>query len=246
MIERKFVAANMKELLIQEFISGSLKGAEHSHTKLQKTPLGEKIIIFSSRPGMIVGKKGQNIKQLTKVLKKKFDLENPQIEISEVENVYFDANIMAERIVNYLEKFGIAKFKSIGHKVMTDVMNAGGMGIEIRMSGKIPSARAKSWRFYQGYLKKSGDVALTGVRTAHKDAQLKSGTVGIKVSIMPPDTKLPDDVSIREEKPVEEVKEEKKEEMKVIEEKKPEEKKKKPRKKKDDNKATEDKKEVSA
>lgn len=206
MIERKFVASNMKEFMIQEFISSSIKGAEHSHTKLQITPLGEKIVIFSSRPGLIVGKKGQNIKQLTKVLKKKFELENPQIEISEVQGVYFDANIMAERVANYLEKFGTSKFKSIGHKVMTDVMGAGAMGIEIVISGKIPSARAKSWRFYQGYLKKCGDIALTGVNIAHVDAQLKSGTVGIKVSIMPPDTKLPDDIILREEKPKEEKK----------------------------------------
>jgi small subunit ribosomal protein S3 len=202
MIERKFVASNIKEFMIQEFIANSIKGAEQSHTKLQRTPLGEKIVIYSARPGLIVGKKGQNIKQLTKVLKKKFDLENPQIEISEVDNIYTDAKIMAERVANYLEKFGTSKFKSIGHKIMTDVMNAGAMGIEITIAGKIPSARAKTWRFYQGYLKKCGDIALTGVRIAHKDAQLKSGTVGIKVSIMPPDTKLPDDISLREEKPV--------------------------------------------
>jgi small subunit ribosomal protein S3 len=218
MIERKFVASNIKEYMIQEFIAGSIKGAEHSHTKLQRTPLGEKIVIYSSRPGLIVGKKGQNIKQLTKVLKKKFDLENPQIEISEVEGVYFDANIMSERVANYLEKFGTSKFKSIGHKVMTDVMNAGAMGIEIIISGKIPSARAKSWRFYQGYLKKCGDIALTGVNISHRDAQLESGTVGIKVSIMPPDTKLPDDIIIRENLPAETTPA--KEEQPAVEEKK--------------------------
>ncbi len=200
MIERKFVAANMKEFLIQEFIASSIKGAEHSHTKLQRTPLGEKIVIYSARPGIIVGRKGQNIKQLTKVLKKKFGLENPQIEISEVESVYFDANIMAERIANYLEKFGTQRFKSIGHKVMSEVMNAGAMGIEILISGKVPSARAKTWRFYQGYLKKCGDIALTGVNHANATATLKTGSIGIKVSIMPPDTKLPDHITIKEEK----------------------------------------------
>ena len=112
MIERKFVASNMKEFMIQEFIESSIKGAEHSHTKLQRTPLGEKIVIYSSRPGLIVGRKGQNIKQLTKVLKKKFNLENPQIEISEVENIYFDANIMSERIVN-LQKRLLGRLKKL-------------------------------------------------------------------------------------------------------------------------------------
>jgi len=187
MIERKFIASNMKEFMIEEFVSTSIKGAEHSHTKLQRTPLGEKVIIYSARPGLIVGRKGQNIKQLTKVLKKKFGLENPQIEINEVENLYSDANIMSEKIVNYLERFGTAKFKSIGHRIMSEVMNSGALGIEILISGKIPSSRAKSWRFYQGYLKKCGDIALTGVNVSHAVAKLKTGVIGIKVSIMPKD-----------------------------------------------------------
>ena len=225
MIERKFMASNMKEFMIEEFVSSSIKGAEHSHTKLQRTPLGEKIVIYSSRPGLIVGRKGQNIKQLTKVLKKKFGLENPQIEISEVDNIFFDANIMSERIVNYLEKFGTSKFKSIGHKVMSDVMNSGAMGIEILITGKIPSSRAKSWRFYQGYLKKCGDIALTGVNTAYASAKLKTGIIGIKVKIMPAGTKLPDHIALKKEKEeiIEEVKEEPKEEVKEpVKEEKPE------------------------
>jgi small subunit ribosomal protein S3 len=216
MIERKFVASNIKGFMIEEFVAKSIKGAEHSHTKLQRTPLGEKIVIYSSRPGLIVGRKGQNIKQLTKILKKKFGLENPQIEISEVENIYVDAHIMSEKIVNYLEKFGTSKFKGIGHKIMSDVMNAGAMGIEIIMSGKIPSSRAKAWRFYQGYLKKCGDIALTGVNIAQTSAKLKTGIIGIKVSIMPPDTKLPDSIEFTEEKEeiIEEIKEEPKKEVK--------------------------------
>ena len=78
-------------------------------------------------------------------------------------------------------------------------MNSGAIGIEIVMSGKIPSTRARSWRFYAGYLKKCGDIALTGVKTAHASAQLKSGTVGIRVKIMPPNVKLPDDIEMAEE-----------------------------------------------
>ena len=189
----------MKEFQIQEYITQSLKNVGHSHTKMVKTPLGEKIIIFASRPGLIVGRKGQNIKQLTKMMKKKFGLENPQIEISEVENPNLDAKIVAEKIVDALEKFGSEKFKAVGHKIMTDVMRSGALGIEIVVSGKVPSARAKSWRFYSGYLKKSGDVA-NYVRKTDAQAHLKTGVIGVKVSIMPPDIKLPDDVELIEVK----------------------------------------------
>ena len=215
MIERKFVAQKMKEFQIEEYITQSLENVGHSHTKMLKTPLGEKIVIFTSRPGLIVGRKGQNIKQLTKTLKKRFNLENPQIEISEVENPNLDANIVAEKIVDALEKFGSEKFKAIGHKIMTDVMRAGALGIEIVISGKVPSARAKSWRFYSGYLKKCGDVA-NGVNKSDAQAQLKTGIIGVKVSIMPPDIKLPDDITLVEEKEtkIEEIKEKPKEEPK--------------------------------
>ena len=203
MIERKFVAQKIKEFEIEKYVADNLKSVGHSHTKMQKTPLGEKIIIYASRPGLIVGRKGQNIKQLTKTLKKTFELENPQIEISEIENVNLDANIVAETIVDLLERFGSEKFKAIGHRIMSNVMNSGALGIEIIVSGKIPSSRAKSWRFYSGYLKKCGDIAITGVNKAYAQAQLKTGIIGVKVSIMPRTTKLPDHIEILEEKQVE-------------------------------------------
>ncbi|MBI4449116.1 30S ribosomal protein S3 [Candidatus Woesearchaeota archaeon] len=198
MIERKFIAENIKEFEIGEYISQTLKNVGHSHTKLQRTPLGEKIIIFASRPGLIVGRKGENIKKLTNTLKKRFNLENPQIEISEVANIGLEPQIIAERIASTMERFGSDRFKGIGHKTMEEVMNSGARGIEINISGKIPGARAKSWRFYRGYLKKCGDIAVHGVRTAYAYAQLKTGTVGVKVSIMPPDIRLPDDVRFTE------------------------------------------------
>ncbi|MEA3430973.1 MAG: 30S ribosomal protein S3 [Nanoarchaeota archaeon] len=210
MIERKFIAQNIKEYQIQEYITNSLKNVGHSHTKMRRTPLGEKIVIYASRPGLIVGRKGANIKKLTIDLKKVFGLENPQIEISEVENMNLDAQIVAERIANSLERFGSARFKGVGHKVMSDVMKSGAKGVEILISGKIPSSRAKKWRFYQGYLKKSGDVAVTGVDVAYANAELKTGTVGIQVSIMPPGLILPDHIELIEEplEVIEEVKEE--------------------------------------
>lgn len=218
MIERKFVAQKIKEFQIEEYITQTLKNVGHSHTKMIKTPLGEKIVIYTSRPGLIVGRKGQNIKQLTKTLKKRFNMENPQIEISEVNNPNLDAKIIAEKIVDALEKFGSQKFKAIGHKVMTDVMKAGALGIEIVVSGKVPSARAKSWRFYQGYLKKCGDIA-SSVRKTNAQAHLKTGVIGVKVSIMPPDIKLPDDIRIvdRKETTVEVIKQEEKEKLREAE-----------------------------
>ncbi len=205
MIERKIIKDRMKEFLVEQYVSDNLQKVGYSKTKVQKTPLGEKIVIYASRPGLIVGRKGLNIKNLTKSLKNKFKLENPQIEISEIESPNLDAQIVAEKIQSTLERFGSKRFKGVGHKTMSDVVDAGAMGCEILISGKIPSARAKRWRFYQGYLKKSGDVAVSQVKTAYAYAKLKSGTVGIQVRIMLPDTELPDLVKMNKVEVVEEM-----------------------------------------
>ena len=229
MIERKFVKENLKNFAIQEYITNHLTNVGHSYTKLQRTPLGEKIIICASRPGLVVGKSGANITKLTKELKEHFKLENPQIELLEVENIYGDANIVAEIISNSLERYGSQRFKGVGHKVMTEVMKAGALGVEILISGKIPSSRAKSWRFYQGYLKKCGDIAIVGVKKAYAVAKLKTGVIGIKVSILPKDIKLPDRVEIQSEQKevIEEVEEEHKKTEELAKEQEKETKKKK-------------------
>jgi small subunit ribosomal protein S3 len=222
MIERDFVSRKKTEYQIQEFIKSNLRGVGLSHSKIQRTPLGEKIIIHASRPGLVIGGGGSNIKKLTRELKKKFGLENPQIEIAEIKEVNLIASVVGERIATSLEKFGTMRFKGVGHKAMADVLNSGAKGVEILISGKIPSARARTWRFYQGYIKKCGNAAITLVDTAYTTANLKSGVVGVKVSIMPPNVRLPDDVRYKEiqEEVVEEVKGKEAEELqKEIEEK---------------------------
>tara|TARA_Y100000310_G_scaffold328804_1_gene397535 strand:+ start:2024 stop:2794 length:771 start_codon:yes stop_codon:yes gene_type:complete len=210
MIERQFVSQKLKEFQIQEYMASELSKAGYSHTEIQRTPLGEKVIIFTTRPGIVVGKKGDNIKRLTNLLKNKYNMENPQIEIGEVNNPMLDVQYIADRIAFSLERFGQKRFKSIGYKMLQDIMNAGAIGAEIVISGKIPSARARTWRFSAGYLKKSGDIAESFVHKYIANVGLKAGTIGIKVSIMTPDILLPDKMlTIKEEstKPImEEVK----------------------------------------
>jgi small subunit ribosomal protein S3 len=212
MIEREFINQKTKEFYIRKYIGNKLNRVGVSQIRLKKIPLGEKIIIHTSRPSLIVGSKGANIKDLTRTLKRDFKLENPQIEIVEVKEIFLDAHIVAERIAGSLERFGSARFKGVGHKVMQNVINSGALGVEVIISGKIPGSRAKNWRFYQGYLKKCGDISVEGVRKAKTAALLKSGIIGIKVSIMPPGLKLPDHIEILDElvQLVEEVEEPKK------------------------------------
>ncbi len=215
MIERSILQRKIKEFQISEYIASTLDKAGFSHTEIKRTPLGEKITIFTSKPGLIVGREGSNIRELAETLKKKFKLENPQVEVADIENPNLNAQYVAKHIVHVFEKFGPKRFKSIGYKKLQDIISSGAVGAEIVISGRgVPSQRAKSWRFKAGFLKKSGNISLNFTDTGYASAHLRSGTVGIQVRILHSDVRLPDDIRKREASAVvvtQEIIEEKKE-----------------------------------
>lgn len=198
MEERKFVKFKKEELAMKKYIWRNLGKGKVSSIKVEYTPIGEKIIVSTDKPGLIIGSRGERIDELTKVLKQKFKLENPHIEIDEIKNPYFDAQLVADKIALDLERFGNLKFKTIAYRELANIMHAGAVGVEIRMGGKLPSDRAKSWRFAAGYLKKVGDSAKV-VHRAKSTALTKLGISGIKVSILTPDAKIHDKVEITDE-----------------------------------------------
>jgi len=212
MIERKFIEANIRDLGIVEYVRTQIPHAGFSRVEIEKTPLGMKVVIFSSKPGLVVGRKGANIARMQKHLQDVFKLKNPQVEVQEVESPDLDAQINAESIASYLEKMGVARFKAIGHKHLTKIMDAGAIGVEIIIGGKIPGSRAKTWRFYAGYLPKCGSVS-DDIQEGYVQSMTKPGTVGVTVRILKPGVRLPDKVIFNEiPKNIEEKKEEPKKE----------------------------------
>lgn len=198
MEEKNIIKLKKEEFSIREYVRNSLGKGKVSRVKIEYTPVGEKIIISTNRPGLIIGRGGEKIDELTRVLKGKFNLENPHIEIDEIRNPEFDAQIMADEIALSIERFGPVKFKVIAYKALQKIMHAGALGAEIRLSGKLPGARAKTWRFAQGYLKKTGDSAKV-VDKSQATAQTKPGTVGVKVSVLSPDADLKDKINVNEQ-----------------------------------------------
>ena len=194
MIEREFIKDRVKYVEVKEYVDAQIgKLAGVGKITIEKTPLGEKITIEAARPGIVIGRVGKTISELTNALKTKYRLENPQIDVKEASNPKTNAAIVAKKIASDLERFGPAKFKAIGYRAMQDALNAGAQGAEIRISGRgVPGARAQSWRFYGGHMKKCGQVALEGVDFAIAHADLHSGSVCIQVAIMPHDVELPD------------------------------------------------------
>ena len=197
MEERKTVKLKKDEFSVREYVKESLGKGKVSRVIIEYTPVGEKIIISTHKPGMVIGRKGEKINELTNILRKRFKMENPQIEIDEIMYPEFDAQLMADDIALALERFGPLKFKVVAYRTLQKIINAGAMGVEIRLNGKLPGARAKPWRFAQGYLKKTGEPSKL-VDRAQARAETKPGTVGIKVAILSPYVVLKDKIKIDE------------------------------------------------
>jgi len=195
MEERKFINLKKEEYGIKEYIKRSLGKGKISRLDIEYTPIGEKIIISTSRPGLVIGRKGEKIEELTRVLKTRFKLENPHIEISEIESPLFDAPLVADDIAMALERMGNLRFKVIAYRKLQEIMNGGALGCEIRITGKLPSERSRSWRFAEGYLKKSGE-ARKEIDRAKTTALTKTGIIGVKVAIMAPDARIYDKIEI--------------------------------------------------
>ncbi len=197
MEERNVVKLKKEEFAIREYIKSYLGKGRISRVRLVYTPVGEKIIVSTNKPGLVIGRRGEKIEELTRILKSKFSLENPHVEIEEIYEPEFDAQLIADEIALQLERFGPLKFKVIAYRTLQRIIKAGALGAELRLSGKLPGARARSWRFAYGYLKKAGDSA-KAVNRAQARAETKPGTVGVKVSILSPHAILKDKVKIDE------------------------------------------------
>ena len=98
MEERKFIRLKKEEFGIKEYIKRELGKGKISRLDIEYTPEGEKIILSTNNPGLIIGKKGERIEILTKTLKTRFKLENPHIEINEIKNPLFDSQSVADEI----------------------------------------------------------------------------------------------------------------------------------------------------
>ena len=198
MEERKFVGIRKEEYGVKEFIKKEFGKGKISAVKIEYTPVGERVIISTHKPGLIIGKRGESIERLTEVLKKRFKMENPRVDIAEIEHPDLDAQIVADDIALSMERFGSLRFKAIAYKALTKIKSAKALGAEIVLAGRLPSERAKRWRFKFGYLRKTGDAA-NDVDYAESRGQDKQGVVGIKVSILSPETFKTEEVHVNEE-----------------------------------------------
>ena len=214
---------------IDEYLQNEIAESGYGGVDILKTPVGTRITLFVTRPGIVIGRRGTGIRSLTENIETKFKIQNPQISVLEIEVPELYPQIMCNRIAHNVRR-GTA-FRRAALWALNSIMGAGAMGAEISVSGKLRSERAHHEKHRAGIVLKSGETAKRVVREATSDVLLKMGLYGIKVKIAIKDA-IPPEVEIKEdiEKETDIKPEEKKKSSSKIEVKpeleKPEEKKK--------------------
>jgi small subunit ribosomal protein S3 len=201
-VVKHFVTEAIKKTEIDEYLQKKLDRAGYGGVGISKTPLGTHIVIYAMRPGLVIGRGGETIRELASFLEEKFKVSNPQISVSEIEVPELNAYVVASRVASALQR-GV-HFRRAGFWSLNQVMEAGALGAEIVISGKLRTERARFEKFRAGYLVKCGDPSLKYMQKAEVHVQLKPGMFGVRVRIMPPDTVFPDKIKIVENLPPEE------------------------------------------
>ncbi|MGO9645511.1 MAG: 30S ribosomal protein S3 [Candidatus Bathyarchaeia archaeon] len=195
-IHTYFVKENARRAEIDEYLSQELKRAGYSKVEMTKTPLGTRVVIYAAKPGLVIGRRGQSIRDLTKILEEKFSVENPQISVATVEIPELDPKVVASQIAMALQR-GI-HFRRAAYWALQRTIEAGALGVEICIRGKLTTDRARYEKYRAGYLPAVGEAITRILRTAVVDTQLKQGLFGISVKLMPPNVTLPDRPTIKE------------------------------------------------
>ncbi len=198
-IVKRFITESIKRTEIDEFLQKKLERAGYGGVNLSKTPLGTHVVIYAMRPGLVIGRGGETIKELAASLEHNFKVSNPQISVSEIEVPEFNARVVANRVSSALER-GV-HFRRAGFWALNQVMEAGALGCEIVISGKLTTERARFEKFRAGHYPIVGEPALRAMKTAEVHVQLKPGMIGVRVKIMPPDAAFPDKVTIMPAEP---------------------------------------------
>ncbi|MXR52549.1 30S ribosomal protein S3 [Halovenus sp. WSH3] len=199
--ELQFIENGLQRTQIDEFFQEELGRAGYGGMEIAKTPMGTQIVLKAEKPGMVIGKGGKNIRKITTTLEEDFGLEDPQVDVQEVEEPDLNARIVADRLANALERGWY--FRKAGHTTIDRIMEAGALGAEIVLSGKVTGARSRVEKFNRGYIKHNGEPAEEIVDHGIGTAVVQLGTIGVQVKIIPPGAELPDDFEVYEDQQVE-------------------------------------------
>jgi len=177
--ERNFASKLDEDLRLRRYIRNRLGNAAVSKIEIERTSKRVILTIHTARPGIVIGKKGQEVDKLREELHALTGKE-VQINISEIKKPELDAYLVAENIARQLE--GKVSFRRAMKKAITSSMRLGAEGIKVMCSGRLGGAEMARTEQY-----KNGRIPLHTLRAdidyATYTAKTTYGTIGVKVWI---------------------------------------------------------------
>ena len=178
---KNVIKDNYNMMLLNDFLREEIKEAGFHKVEVSKTPSGTKITLYVTRPGIVIGRKGSGIKQLTEKVESDFGFKDPQISVEEIKKAELSPNVMCNRMASHIER-GTA-FRRATMWTMNNIMEAGAMGVQITISGKLRGDRSAFEKHVQGILPRAGNYAQNVVSEDIVHVKTKMGLIGIRIRI---------------------------------------------------------------
>ncbi len=180
-----------EDIKVREYLSKKLKHASVGRVLIERPSKNARITIFSSRPGVVIGKKGEDIELLRTELQKRMGVP-VHVNIEEIRKPEIDAQLIADNIAQQLEKR--IMFRRAMKRAMQNAMRLGAQGIKIMSAGRLNGIEIARTEWYR-----EGRVPLHTLRAdidyGTAEAQTTYGIIGIKVWIFKGELFGKDDLS---------------------------------------------------
>jgi len=177
-------------MLLKDYLREKIKDAGFSDVEISKTPTGTRIALHVTRPGIVIGRKGVGIRELTEILGTKFGLKNPQISVTEIPKPELSPSVMCNRLASHIER-GTA-FRRATMWTLQQIMENGAMGVQITVSGKLRGDRSAFEKHSLGILPRAGHHADVIVSEDIAHVKTPMGLIGIRIRIADKEKLIPE------------------------------------------------------
>ena len=178
---KKMIRDNYNMMLLRDYLRREIREAGFSHFEIQKQPTGTRVSLYVVRPGVVIGRKGSVIRDLTERLERNFEYKSPQIRVEEIAKPELSPSVMCNRMASHIER-GTA-FRRATMWVLRQVMDGGAMGVQITVSGKLRGDRSSFEKHTAGILPRAGHHARVIVDEDISHVQTPMGMIGIRIRI---------------------------------------------------------------
>ena len=187
---KNVIKDNYNMMLLKDYLRAKIKDAGFANAEVSKTPTGTRVVLHVTRPGIVIGRKGTGIKELTEKLETDFGLKNPQIAVEEITKPELSPEVMCNRMASHLER-GTA-FRRATMWTIQQIMEGGAMGVEITISGKLRGDRSAFEKHSQGILPRAGHHADVIVSEDIAHVETAMGLIGVRIRIAQKEKLIPE------------------------------------------------------